>query len=103
MRADEELNCFYAVKFESRFNRLALDIQPREDNTRHTKIDVERYCPIKAGEKNKLMIIFEGSVLEVYVNDKVAMSARMFDRKEGKFGIFAHNTNVRLEDIKLYR
>ena len=103
MRADEELNCFYAVKFEPRFNRLALDIQPREDNTRHTQIDVERYCPIKAGEKNKLMIIFEGSVLEVYVNDKVAMSARMFDRKEGKFGIFVHNTNVRFEDIKLYR
>ena len=94
MRADEELDSFYAVKFEPRFNRLALDIQPREDNTRHTQIDVERYCPIRAGEKNKLLIIFEGSVLEVYVNDKVAMSARMFDRKEGKFGVFAHNMYV---------
>ncbi|MFQ7077080.1 MAG: hypothetical protein ACLRSW_03615 [Christensenellaceae bacterium] len=31
------------------------------------------------------MIIFEGSVLEVYVNDKVAMSARMFDQENSEF------------------
>lgn len=103
MRADEALDAFYAVKFEPRFNRLALDIQPRQDNTRHTQVDVERYCPIVPGEENKLTVIFEGSVLEVYVNDKVAMSARMFDRTEGDFGIFTHNTNVCFRNVKLYR
>ena len=55
------------------------------------------------GEENKLMILFEGSVLEVYVNDKVAMSARMFDRTEGDFGIFTHNTRVRFGKIRLFR
>lgn len=103
LRADEGLDAFYAVKFEPRFNRLAMDMQPRPDNTRHTQVDVERFCPLEAGKENKLLILFEGSVLEVYVNDRVAMSARMFDRKEGDFGIFAHNTNVRFKDIKLYR
>ena len=103
LRADAGVDAYYAVRFEPRFNRLAMDIQPRQDNTRHTQVDVERFCPLEAGKENKLLILFEGSVLEVYVNDRVAMSARMFDRKEGDFGIFAHNTNVRFKDIKLYR
>lgn len=103
MRADKGLDAYYAIKFEPRFNRLALDIQPREDNTRHTQVDVERYCPVIPGEENKLMILFEGSVLEVYVNDKVAMSARMFDRREGDFGIYTHNALVRFGKIRLFR
>ncbi|HIZ72679.1 MAG TPA: family 43 glycosylhydrolase [Candidatus Gallimonas intestinavium] len=103
LRADAGVDAYYAVRFEPRFNRLAMDIQPRADNTRHTQVDVERWCPVVPGEKNKLLILFEGSVLEVYVNDKVAMSARMFDRREGDFGIFTHNTSVCFEEIGLYR
>lgn len=103
LRADAGVDAYYAVRFEPRFNRLAMDIQPRADNTRHTQVDVERWCPVVPGEKNKLLVLFEGSVLEVYVNDKVAMSARMFDRREGDFGIFTHNTSVCFEEIGLYR
>lgn len=103
LRADAGVDAYYAVRFEPRFNRLAMDIQPRADNTRHTQVDVERWCPVVPGEKNKLLILFEGSVLEVYVNDKVAMSARMFDRREGDFGIFTHNTSVYFEEIGLFR
>ena len=103
LRTDAGVDAYYAVRFEPRFNRLAMDIQPRADNTRHTQVDVERWCPVVPGEKNKLLILFEGSVLEVYVNDKVAMSARMFDRREGDFGIFTHNTSVCFEEIGLYR
>ena len=103
LRADAGVDAYYAVRFEPRFNRLAMDIQPRADNTRHTQVEVERWCPVVPGEKNKLLILFEGSVLEVYVNDKVAMSARMFDRREGDFGIFTHNTSVCFEEIGLFR
>lgn len=101
VREGSNLDNFYAVKFEPKFNRLALDRQPRRDSTLHTQVDTERYCPIVAGEKNTLKIIAEGSVLEVYVNDKVAMSARMFDFKEGNFGIYTHNNPVVFEDVRL--
>ncbi len=103
LRADEGADCYYAVKFEPRFNRVAMDRQPRADNTRHMEPETERYCPIVPGEENKLLILFEGSVLEVYINDRVAMSARMFDRKEGDLGIFTHNTSVNFQNVKLYR
>ena len=41
------------------------------------------------------------SVLEVYVNDEVAMSARMFNIPEGEFGVYSMNTSVQFKDIKV--
>lgn len=92
----------YEVRFEPRFNRLCFDKFPRKDNTVHVNVDVERYCPLTAGQKNRVTIIVEGSVLEVYVNDKVAMSARMFDHKQGRFGLYAKDTAVKFGNIRLF-
>lgn len=97
------LDNYYTVKFEPKFNRLAFDRQPRFDNTRHTEVDVERYCPLEVGKDNTITVIVEGSVLEVYVNDKVAMSARMFDYKQGNWGIYTHNMEVSFKSIRLYK
>lgn len=99
LRADGNADEYYAVKFEPKFNRLCLDQQPRVDSTRHVQVDVERYCPVEVGVKNTLLVIVEGSVLEVYVNDRVAMSARMFDRKEGQLGVYAQFTAVEFENL----
>lgn len=101
LRAGANTDNYYAVKFEPKYNRMAFDRFPRKNSTLHIQVDVERYCPVIPGEKNKLLIIAEGSVLEVYVNDKIAMSARMFDFKEGCFGLYSHNTAVSFENIKL--
>ena len=46
-------------------------------------------------------MIVQESVLEVYVNDEVAMSARMFDIPEGEFGVYAMNTSVQFKEIKV--
>jgi len=102
LRSDERNNKYYSVKFEQKFNRLAFDMQPRRDNCVHTQTDVERYCPLVAGEKNHMTVIVEGSVAEVYVNDRIAMSVRMFDHKEGWFGLYAQNTAVRFENVQMY-
>ena len=102
LRESGNQNEYYSVKFEPKHNRLAFDRHPRFDSTLHFNAGTERYCSIKAGEENSLLIIAEGSVLEVYVNDKVAMSERMFDFKEGNFGIYTHNTTVGFNDIKIY-
>lgn len=102
LRESGNQNEYYSVKFEPKHNRLAFDRHPRFDSTLHFNAGTERYCSIKAGEENSLLIIAEGSVVEVYVNDKVAMSERMFDFKEGNFGIYTHNTTVGFNDIKIY-
>lgn len=109
LRADTHADRYYAVKFEPKYNRMAFDRMPRRDSTVHIQVDTERLCPIVPGEKNKLLVIAEGSVLEVYVNDKIAMSARMFDFKDGKLGLYAQNTyescpdEVQLDDFPQLR
>lgn len=102
LRADDNCDSFYSVKFEPKFHRLCFDRVPRKDGTVHIQADVERYCPIVPGEKNHLTVIAEGSVLEVYVNDRVAMSARMFDFPRGKLGLYSQFTGVHFENIRLY-
>lgn len=102
LRESGNLENYYTVKFEAGHNRLAFDRRPRADGTRHFSAATERYCPLEAGAENSLLIIAEGSVLEVYVNDKVAMSERMFDFKEGNFGIYTHNTTVEFSKIGLF-
>lgn len=48
-------------------------------------------------------MIIEGSVLTVYVNDRIAMSARMFDHESGDIGLYTHNTEVIFENIRIYK
>ena len=101
LHADDQANRYYAAKWEPKYNRLALDKYPRQDSTVHVQVDVERYCPITSGQINHVLIIMEGSVAEVYVNDQVAMSIRMFDLPAGRLGLYAHNTKVRFDNIRV--
>lgn len=103
LRSDAHSDRYYAAKFEPKYNRLAFDRFPRRDSTVHVQVETERYCPIIAGEKNHLTVIAEGSVVEVYINDKVTMSARAFDFKDGKLGLYTQNTKVLFENIKIYK
>lgn len=101
LRGFNNLDKYYKIKFEPRFNRLAMDSCPRKDGNLHIQADTERYIPLTPGEENSLLIIMQESVLEVYVNDKVAMSARMFDTPEGQLGIYVNNTTATFYDIKV--
>ena len=98
LNADTSANTFYTVRFEPSFNRLAFDRWPRKDLYQHTSVDVERNCVLKIGEINKLTILIQDSVLEVYVNDEVAMGARMFDLT-GNFGVYTMSTVVEFKNI----
>ena len=98
LNADFGANTFYTVRFEPSFRRLAFDRWPRKDLFQHTSVDVERNCALRIGEENKLTILIQDSVLEVYVNDEVAMGARMFDL-HGDFGIYSTSTVVEYKDI----
>ncbi|MBQ4265169.1 MAG: family 43 glycosylhydrolase [Clostridia bacterium] len=103
LRTSVHENKYYAVKFEPKFNRLSYEKRPRPNSLVHTLVSHERYCPVMPGKKNHLVIIAEGSVLEVYVNDGIAMSARMFDHKEGEIGLYALHTAVKFENIALMK
>ncbi len=94
-------NTFYTVRFEPVYNRLAFDRWPRKDLFQHTSVDVERYCPLEPGKENHVTVLIQGSVLEVYVNDRVAMGARMFDLR-GDWGLYTMSTQVEFKNLALY-
>ncbi len=98
LQADTQIDSFYTVRFEPAHRRLAFDRWPRKDLFQHTGVDVERQCLLKIGEENTVTLLIADSVLEVYVNDTVAMGARMFDLR-GDFGIYSMNTSVEYVNI----
>ena len=102
LRSDDRSDNYYAIKFDPKHNRVAFDCRPRREDCIYIQVDTERYCPLQVGEGNHVTIIVEGSVMELYVNDRVAMSARMFNHTEGCFGLYAQNTTVFFENIQMY-
>lgn len=101
LRESSNMGYFYTVRFEPKFNRLAFDRYPRCGGRGPIDADTERYCPMEAGKAHDVTIIVEGSVLEVYVDDKFAMSERVFDFFEGNLGVYTLNTTAQFDDIRL--
>lgn len=101
LRCEENMDRFYKVKFEPRYHRFALDSSPRENDNRFIQVDTERPLDITPNVRHKVMIIAQESVLEVYVDDKVAMSARMFDVSKGMFGLYSLNTKVHFFNVEI--
>ncbi len=98
---EDNYNKYYKLRFDLEYDRMIMDVWPRIDRTIHGHIEVERQCTLKENEKNHVMILLEGSILEVYVNDKVAMSTRLFKTK-GEISFYSQGTICELENIDVY-
>lgn len=94
-------NTYYTVKFDPVFGRYSFDIWPRRDLANHTQTDTERPVKIKAGEKHRIKMIVEDSVVEIYMDDRLALGARMFEFR-GKIGFYAMDNKVRFENFAVY-
>ncbi len=86
----------YALRFEPRFNRLVFW------DGRLYHFEGERYCPLTPHQKHRLTAILEDSILEVYIDNAIAQSSRMYDHTGSRWGLFATNTTVEFTDIHLY-
>ncbi len=102
LRSDDSIDCYYSVKVELKHQRIAIDQFPRKDANVPIQAELERYCSMNVGERNHMLIIVEDSVAEIYVNDRVALSMRMFDRTGGKFGLYSLDTLCCFENVRLY-
>ena len=65
-------------------------------------VEMERPFRMEAGKTYTLKVFIEDSVLVVYLNDEVAMNARMYDYQDRRFGLFAIDGAVRFDDIAIY-
>lgn len=56
---------------------------------------------LQPGTEHKLKLILQGSVCVLYVDDKVALTSRIYSANNNLWGFFARNGNIVFKDIKV--
>ena len=101
LRTDDALEGAYFVRFEPARQRLVFDRWPRPGDQPHMA-ELERAITLPPGEPVRMTVLIDGSVCEVYVDDAVAMSARMYAHAAGAWGVFASEGSVTGSDAALH-
>lgn len=96
LRASADASEGYLLRIEPRRNRLVLDRWPRlRTGPAQWQIsgdvpflpELER--PLRpAGGRYQLRVVVDGTICVAYVNDEVALSTRIYDRRSGGIGLF---------------
>lgn len=110
LRTDKDLDKGYFIKFDPFHNRIAFDMWPRTEpgffqwqiaGDKPQMIELER--PFSFSEQNMITVkvILEDDILCLYVNDKIAMTTRVYNFKTGHLGFFANEGSVKVSKVKL--
>lgn len=90
----------YSVEIDTGFERMVFDRWPRKRNDHPFILESERKISVKENERYHMELIRDDSVLEIYLDDRYAMSARMNEDIEGVFGFAVSYGVVRVEGLK---
>jgi beta-fructofuranosidase len=101
LRATEEFERGYWIRLEPQRQRLVFDCWPREGD-RPFAVELERPAWLTPGEPTLLTILVEGTLCEVYLNQDIAMSARLYDHPAGEWGVFACEGQVVFQETHLW-
>ena len=99
LRTSEDFEEAYYIRLEPGRQRLVLDSWPRVGDVPFM-VELERPLRLVWGNPVELKVILDGTICEVYADSKVAMSARLYNRHSGDWGVFvneggAYFTNIR--------
>lgn len=105
LRARSGLDFAYYITLEPQRNRVTFrgPIMQSEDGGKTFPYEVELERPIELlpDHDHKLEIFIDGSICEIYINEEVAMSARMYDIERGKLGLFVSQGNAQFKQVKV--
>jgi len=102
LRSSSDFETGYYVRLEPVRSRLVFDSWPRPGDLPHM-VELERSLELVPDTPVRLNVYVNGSVCEVYVNETVAMSARMYDHHEAEWGLFVSQGSAEFSDISLAR
>jgi beta-fructofuranosidase len=98
----------YYIRLEPQRGRLVFDRWPRQPegsfqwqiagDVPHA-LELERVVELEAGKPHSLEILIDGAICIVYLDGIVAMSARIYDRSDGRWGLFASEGVVEFKDF----
>ncbi len=101
LRASDDLEKAYYIRLEPTRNRLVFDMWPRAGDVPYMP-ELERPITVPLDQPVKMKVIVDGTCCEVYVNDQVALSTRLYDLKAGQWGVFASEGKARFEQLACY-
>jgi beta-fructofuranosidase len=87
LRADANLDHYYQVRLEPSRQRLVFDRWPRPGDQ---PVMLERPLKLEAGQPIHLQIFADGTIFEIYVDDKVALSTRGYAHITGDCGVYVN-------------
>jgi beta-fructofuranosidase len=110
LRATDDGESGYYIRCEPGRNRLVFDAWPRRTTSEFAfvsdnpfMVELERPILLKSDIEHQLKIFVEGSVCVAYLDENVAMSTRIYDLKEGKWGFFVQEGKAEFYDFNMWR
>jgi len=109
LRASEDGDEGYVVRLEPRAGRMVFDRWPRRRTGTaqwHVSGDVSHYVELErpveiAPGSHRLSVLVDGTACIAYLDDRVAMSARMYDRRIGGLGLFVGEGAVAFTEVSV--
>jgi len=103
LRASDDLESYYVVRLEPANNRIVLDRwSPNySETTFNDLIMLERRAVLTPDRPVKVQLLVDGTALVIYIDDQVALSGRMYDRRSGALGLFVTEGEARFEGIRM--
>ena len=85
LRADATFEKYYQLRWEPDRCRVVFDRWPRPGDE---PFMLEQPIHIADGQSMNLKVIVEGTVIEAYLNNTLALSSRAYDHPSGQLGLF---------------
>ena len=102
LRAEQDLELYYQLRFEPARQRMTFDCWPRASGSQ--PFLAERHLPMAYGKNIALRLLIDGPCVVVYVNDETAFSCRLCKgRAGGGFGFFVAEGSARFRRIRVRR
>jgi beta-fructofuranosidase len=100
LRTQEDCDSSYYVRLEPPSNRVVIDRWPRPGDQAYMA-GMERPLTLTPSDPVHMRVIVDGSVAEVYINDRVALSTRLYELKRGSWGVFVQEGDASFADLRV--
>ena len=103
LRANEDLDQAYYIRLEPNRDRIvfrsAIMYSEQGGKTFPYEVELERPLRLLPNKPYRIRIFVDNTVCEVYVEDEIAMSARLYDLCAGAWGVFVSEGSATFDQL----
>ena len=98
LRADATADHYYQLRIEPARQRIVFDRWPRPGDQAFM---VERPLSLSPGTPVRFRVLLDDTGVVAYVNDRIALSCRMYDHRAGQLGLFVNEGQARFGEVTI--